>query len=120
MVTVDCADPRAQAAFWSAALGWTTAHVAGVGDHGALAGQLGHEHTPVGADLTAIHGLVDGGAVDCVGGVVGPGPWLAGGAEVGWVGVPGPPLSGGAPGSAGGFTAGDCCTAAWISSRRLL
>ena len=27
MVTVDCADPRAQAAFWSAALGWDVAHV---------------------------------------------------------------------------------------------
>ena len=27
MVTVDCADPRAEAAFWSAALGWQVAHV---------------------------------------------------------------------------------------------
>jgi len=27
MVTIDCADPRAEAAFWSAALGWQVAHV---------------------------------------------------------------------------------------------
>ena len=26
MVTVDCADPRAEAQFWSAALGWDVAH----------------------------------------------------------------------------------------------
>ena len=26
MVTLDCADPRAEAAFWSAALGWQVAH----------------------------------------------------------------------------------------------
>ena len=43
MVTVDCADPRAQAALWSAALGWTTAHVQDdyemlTGDDGAALG----------------------------------------------------------------------------------
>jgi len=27
MVTVDCADPRAEAAFWGAALGWQVAHL---------------------------------------------------------------------------------------------
>ena len=27
MVTIDCADPRAEAAFWSALLGWEVAHV---------------------------------------------------------------------------------------------
>ena len=27
MVTLDCADPRASAAFWSAMLGWDAAHV---------------------------------------------------------------------------------------------
>ncbi|MDO9455961.1 VOC family protein [Nocardioides sp.] len=27
MTTLDCADPRAEAAFWSALLGWETAHV---------------------------------------------------------------------------------------------
>jgi catechol 2,3-dioxygenase-like lactoylglutathione lyase family enzyme len=27
MVTLDCAEPRAEAAFWSAALGWEVAHV---------------------------------------------------------------------------------------------
>ena len=39
MVTVDCADPRAEVAFWGAALGWTTAYVDD--DYGMLTGDGG-------------------------------------------------------------------------------
>jgi predicted enzyme related to lactoylglutathione lyase len=39
MVTLDCADPRAMASFWSALLGWEVAHVQD--EYGMLAGPDG-------------------------------------------------------------------------------